>query len=160
ANSVYAVAFSPDSRLLATAGGWGGPFPSSHDPDNAIYLWKPHEGKKVRRLPGKPHDWAFYTVAFSPDGKTIVSWQVNQGEWLILLWEATTGAERLTIKAASDRAVVFSPDGRTLAAASGGTIRLWDALTGKERRQISGHDGAIYKIAFSPDGKTLASASQ
>ena len=56
--------------------------------------------------------------------------------------------------------IAWSPDGRTLASPSAdGTIRLWDAATGKLRRTLEGHEGGVNSVAWSPDGKTLASAS-
>jgi WD40 repeat protein len=159
-SSAYAVAFSPSGRILATGGGHGVLLPSP-DADNSIRLWNPRSGQELRRLPGENNDFAFITVTFSPDGKTIAAGCINGS---IRLWEAATGAERLTINGAGEGAVVFSPDGRTLAVASprysDGAIHLWDALTGKERRLIRGHDGEVYAVTFSPDGKTLASASQ
>jgi len=55
--------------------------------------------------------------------------------------------------------LAFSPDGKLLAVAGGRHIGLFDAATGKEVRQLKGHQEAIVAIAFAPDGKCLASAS-
>jgi WD40 repeat protein len=57
--------------------------------------------------------------------------------------------------------MAFSPDGKTLASASGNkTIKLWDVATGKEQASLQGHTNTITSVAFSPNGKLLASASQ
>src|SRR5204862_67572 len=60
----------------------------------------------------------------------------------------------------SVNAVAFSPDGKTLASASGDkTVKLWDAGSGAVLQTLKGHTSSVHAVAFSPDGKTLASAS-
>ena len=60
-------------------------------------------------------------------------------------------------------AVVFAPDGRTLAASGDRTVLLWDvADPGRPRRlgdPLTGHTDAVLGVAFAPDGHTLATAS-
>jgi hypothetical protein len=56
-------------------------------------------------------------------------------------------------------AMVFSPDGKTLAVSIGNSdrnIRFWDVVTGKRIRELSMPEVTARKLAFSPDGKTLA----
>jgi WD40 repeat protein len=55
--------------------------------------------------------------------------------------------------------VAFSPDGKTIATASGDkTVRLWN-LNGQTLQTLKGHTKEVMSVAFSPDGKTIATAS-
>ncbi|MCA1696575.1 MAG: hypothetical protein LC749_18665, partial [Actinobacteria bacterium] len=61
-------------------------------------------------------------------------------------------------------AVVFSPDGRTLASGSDDqTVRLWNVTDPAHPiplgQPLTGHTSSIFAVVFSPDGRTLASGS-
>jgi eukaryotic-like serine/threonine-protein kinase len=81
-------------------------------------------------------------------------------EWYYL-WRLCH-SERLALEKQSKpvRCVAFSPDSQVVAAAGAdGTVRLWEATTGRQRQILNGHTDWVSCVTFSPDGKTLASAS-
>jgi WD40 repeat protein len=144
AGGVGSVAFSPDGKLLATAGD-----------DRVIRLSELASGKEVRRLEG--HAGFIRTVAFSPDGKLLVSAGDDKGA---LLWNVATGKEIRQIGAHQNglRLAAFAPDGKTIATAGFDEhIGLWDATTGKQLHFFRAHPRVPYSVAFTPDGKRLVS---
>jgi WD40 repeat protein len=113
----------------------------------------------VAVFPQLGHSSIVSSVAFSPDGKTIVSGSFDN---TLKLWDAATGRELRTLSGHSDTvcSVAFSPDGRTIVSGSDdGTLKLWDAATGREFRTLSGHSPDVLSVAFSPDGSTIVSGS-
>jgi len=114
-------------------------------------------GALVRIMEG--HKGDVYSVAVSPDGKTIVS-----GSWdhTVRMWDAQTGAPLRTLQGHEDRvsSVAVSPDGKTIVSGSWDkTVRVWDAQTGAPLRTLQGHEDRVSSVAVSPDGKTIVSGS-
>jgi WD40 repeat protein len=184
---IYALAYSPDGRYVATAG-------------EGVTLWDPATGAEVRTLVGP--DVGVASVAFSPDGTRLAAtdaagptkvFDVETGRELATLagrpgarvlsvafspdgrrvatgsfdrtatvWDAASGAALLVLEGHGHtvNAVAFAPDGATLATGSAdATVRLWDAATGRLRTTLAGHAGAIVSIAISADGKWLAAGA-
>ena len=150
AGSLYSVAFSPDGKLLASAGD-----------DNTIRLWDPHTRQPIGE-PLRGHTGGVFSVVFSPDGKMLAS---TGDDDTVRLWDTASrqplGGPLLGHTGAG-ASVAFSPDGKMLATgAYDDTIRLWD-VAGRTAlgEPLEGHEAAVRSVAFSPDGKLLASGSE
>jgi WD40 repeat protein/mono/diheme cytochrome c family protein len=149
ANQVRAVAFSPDGKLLAAAGGNPAQF-------GEVKLYNVSDGKELATMRG--HRDNIFALAFSPDGKMIATCSYDK---MIKLWDVASGKELKTLKDHTDAvfAVAFSPDGKRLAsAAADRTVKIWDATTGERLYTLSDALDAVNTIAFHPSGKYLAGA--
>ena len=133
------VVLSPDGRALAMTSG------------NSIKLWDIAGDKGMKALLG--HTSRVFSIAFSPDGKTLASGSVDQ---TLKLWDLDTGKARSLEFPATVFSVAFSPDGKMLAAGGLQVIKLWDPTSGEELRTIESA-GMVLEIAFSPDSQILAS---
>ena len=109
------------------------------------------------RLMLRGHAGEVYGVAFSPDGRTLVS---GGQDGTIRLWDPGTGEPLRVIRAHGSCAndLHFSRDGRLMASAScDRTVKLWDTATWSERLVFSGHGDDVLCVRISPDGNRVAS---
>ena len=157
-NAVTSVAFSPDGQTLVS-GGTNYHFDEATDTfisNGIIHLWDVDIGTPIHTLTGHTD---IVSVAFSPDGQTLVSGSLDN---TLRLWDVATGQHLQTLTGHWQEftTVVFSPDGQTLVSGSwDGTIRLWDVATGEPFQTLGGHTHITNSIAFSLDGQIMASGS-
>lgn len=157
---IWSVAFSPDGRLLASSA------------NRAVHLWDGQTGECLHTLRG--YSDRVFSVAFSADGQLLAT---GSEDHLVRIWQVRTGKLLHTLSGHSDevRAVAFNPCSAVLpesaalhrsqppcllaSASYDGTVRLWNAVTGRCVRVLTGHSDWVWSVAFSPDGRLLASGS-
>jgi eukaryotic-like serine/threonine-protein kinase len=146
---VNGVAFSPDGRRIASAGGNGD-----------VKIWDAGAGKVLQTISGAHND-AVVSVAFHPDGNHVASVGADRE---VKVWDLRTGQEVFRgpcdaiRKFGSAYTVAFRPpDGRQLAAGSSGVVRIWDWENGERSPlELPGHEYHSIPVAFSRDGRRLA----
>ncbi len=96
------------------------------------------------------------SVAFSPNGKQIVSGSIN-GK--IELWDIATGKKKI-FTTSRVNSVAFSPnENQIVSGLNNKTIELWDIATDKVIKTFDGHTDFVTSVAFSPDGSKIVSGS-
>ncbi len=157
--AVVAVAFNPDGTSLASA-----------SLDRTIILWDTRTAQVRYTFEGRSH--VPCAIAFSADGKTLVSCGRNNHQVELLTWSTSNGKRlderKLSIDAAlSAEQPAFSSDGRRLATITTiighPYVRVWDVASGDivaeyETRSETKMANRPPSLSFSPDGKVIATA--
>jgi RNA polymerase sigma factor (sigma-70 family) len=148
-----ALAFAPDSKTLAYGGN-----------GDALALLDASDGSAIKKLPRKTPTGktdAFWTVMFTPDGKTLAAYCAD---YSFALWDVKTGQETHRFANFSLMNHALAPDAKTVAGVYNGgpgldqDIRLFDVAAGKVRVNPGQH-GSVSRVAISPDGKVVATAA-
>ena len=151
---VQVVGFSPDGKTTITAA-----------TDRTVRLWKSLTGAPLAVLHG--HTGPIIDARYSADGRTIVTASVAEGA--IRLWDARSAERNAALRDHEDFVydVAFHPDGERVASASwDGTIRIWNATTGRETTVMRlppspQYDMSILNtVAIHPDGAIVASGGR
>lgn len=159
---VHSLSLSPDGFMLLSASS-----------DQTARLWDTRTGQLLRTLShaGPPP----LLAAFQPgngqsanNGPVPPSLVTAGNDGALKVWEAGTGKEVKTLRAAasttalvSERhyALAIAPAGQTFARGNGPTIELWELSSGQLRATLTGHTGTINSLCFSNDGEWLISGS-
>lgn len=145
--SVLAVDVNQDGTALAAAGFDG------------LWLWDAHAGRDPTFT---DHSGPAHAVAFSPDGRTVVTGSDSGGA---MLWDTRTGRRQATLAEAGEVPVVdFSPDGERVLTAGDGPVftaypvRIWDPAAPTAAERTLSLTFAPSSARFSPDGRYIAVA--
>jgi WD40 repeat protein len=139
ATPIMAVSF--DNRLVATAGGSG------------VLVWDIAKRSCLGSIRGLAPDKPIRAIVFSPtDGRLAIG---LDGEVRVYDSGNIKLSKRLSGGEEWLRSIAFSPDGKTIAAAQGKEVALFDSATGRSLTTLQG-DESISSLAYSPDGARLA----
>lgn len=153
---IFSASFSSDGSRIVTGSS-----------DKTAKVWDAKSGGELLTLKG--HTGCLSSASFSTDGLRIVTACGSSPKNLPELqdktakvWDATTGAELLTLKGHTDdvMSASFSPDGsRIVTGGQDNTVKVWDAKTGFELLTLKGHTGAVLSASFSRDGSRIVTQS-
>jgi WD40 repeat protein len=164
---LWAVAFSPDGRTVASG---SGDWPYSNQAGHGeLVLWDSSDGRE--RFARRGLRGAVQCLAFSPDGRRLATGSGLRApglEGMITVRDASDGRVLLErpVPGLSVLSVAYSPDGRRFLAGLGyfnstevGHAELLDAVDLKEVRRFPGGPGGVTVAAFAPGGDEVALAS-
>lgn len=146
------LAFAPDGKTIAclTKG-------------NTIRIWDVGSGREIRSI-SNPSTLIMLCLAFSPDGKTLVSGGSHlvaagrtSGE--LKVWDVQSGKLRVELKGHNDDvySVKFTPDGhRIVSTGADGTVRIWSTEQQPAPLSLNDLEAFATSVSFSRDGSRVA----
>ncbi|MEM1252549.1 MAG: AAA-like domain-containing protein [Cyanobacteria bacterium P01_H01_bin.21] len=154
------VSFSPTGDRIVTASGFDG-HPNA-------WVWDASTGEQLIELKG--HVSFLNSASFSAGGDRIVTTSADFTAWV---WDAVTGKQLVELKGYTPlsrsfgtidligfKEASFSPSGdRIVTASYDSTARVWDASTGEQLAEFTGHTDSINDASFAPTGNRIVTSS-
>lgn len=138
----WAVAISPDNRLVVTA----------DIGNNTVRIWDVATRRQLKQFAAFEGNSGTKAIGFSKDGRFLITLTADSQESSVRLWELTTGREHRSF---AGEYLTGSSNGRYLATRTGEGGHLWERETGKEIGRFDWSSAAI----FSPDSSLLATSN-
>jgi WD40 repeat protein len=140
------LAFSPDDRLVATAGA-----------DGLARLYELPSGRLVGAFGEKPH--TFQAVDFSSDGRWLTAAGLGTE---LFVWDVA--AHRVAHRIHDDHlhlSIKFAPTGSEFAVGDdAGNVTFWDAESGRRvGPTLGGHNGLVFSATYDPSGRQVVTTS-
>ncbi len=166
---IRSVSWSRDGTRIASASS-----------DRTIKIWDAESGALLKTLTG--HTGPVNSIDWNPNGSRIVSGAGAYHEGLqqflaleVKIWDVQSGQEigklgRPIRHLSPINSVAWSPDGSRILTGAGATgvrrrkfilveLKLWDAATGQQLRDLQGHTAPVTTVGWSPDGNQILSGS-
>ncbi|NCP86288.1 hypothetical protein GW781_06205 [bacterium] len=151
AGVIWSVAFSPDSRLLASGG-----------EDNLAKTWNTPDLSAAQTFSG--HRKLLEAVAFSPDGSRLATASDDRSA---KVWDVASGAEIVSftipnrsINQPRAMGVAFSPNGsRLIVSSTDASLWIWDIPSRQRVMQIWGHEDWVYGVMTLNGGEIVSAGA-
>ena len=140
-NGVTLLAFSPDGKMLISAGR-----------DNALRAWDLGTGKAIASMTGAGF---IQCMAIAVDGKTIITAGQDR---VLRTWDTGTWKPAGEHDLGAVQAMALSPDAARLATLNGEELKIWDVVAARSIHTLR-TDKLLNHLAITPDGKHLFAVS-
>jgi WD40 repeat protein len=154
---VAALTYSPDGKRLA-CGLANDNYVDEQGkrPSGTVKVFDADRGTILHTLIG--HRLSVWSVAFSPDGKRLVS---GSDDNILRVWDMDTRQQSLEMQGGTTYKVAYSPDGKRLVSGHRNkSLKMWDAETGRELATFKAYTGNLCAVALTNDGRCLAASSE